>query len=180
MRVEAVHDRLNEGRATVVACSPQGFVGRLIDRKRVAPIHNHSRKAIGTRFLVDGDRGLRRQRRGDGNPIVVTEEDDRNMVERGEVGSTMKVRGRGRPVAKVGEAHRVVTLHPFTGSKPHGVRQMVADEDRRQHRVVCQEVRGNLVLLDAVQPLKEGGARDPAGECGPPGPEIPEDPIVGR
>src|SRR5712691_12674903 len=86
MRVEAVHDGLNEGRTAMVSRSPQGFLRGVIDRKRVSTIHKHPRKAIGARFLVDRDRGLHCQRRGDGDPIVVTEEDERNVVNRCEVG----------------------------------------------------------------------------------------------
>src|SRR5438093_5786761 len=86
MRVEAVHNGLNEGRTAMVSRSPQGFLRGVIDRKRVSTIHKHPRKAIGARFLVDRDCGLPRQRRGDGDPIVVTEEDERKVVNRGKIG----------------------------------------------------------------------------------------------
>ncbi len=130
--------------------------------------------------MVDGHSGLIRQRRGDGDTVVVAEEDDGQVVNRREVRGAVKVGGGGGPVAEVGYDHRVFSVHGLTGCKPYGVRQVVADQNIRQHRTLRQYVGSNLWSLDPVQHLEQGVDRYPAGDGCSPRAHVPEDPIVCR
>lgn len=160
MRAHPVGERLHEGGALAAAGPLQGPLGDGQAGEDVVAVDADAREAVALRALVERDAGLLLGRLGDGPLVVLAEEHDGGVVDRGEGerfgdvalagGAVSEVRDHGRVGAVLGDAHGV----------PGGVQGLRADDDRVQVEVVG--VRVPAAVVHAAEHAEQVGRVDPA------------------
>ncbi|CAM5349743.1 hypothetical protein SMICM304S_01620 [Streptomyces microflavus] len=117
MGAHAVRERLDQGRALAAAGALQGGAGHGQTGEYVVAVDPDAGEAVTLRALVERHAGLALGGLGDGPLVVLAEEHDRGVVDRGEGerlghvalagGAVTEVRDHGRVRAVLGDAHGV-------------------------------------------------------------------------
>ncbi|KPC69550.1 hypothetical protein ADL26_18115, partial [Thermoactinomyces vulgaris] len=108
--------------------------------------------------LVERHAGLLLGGLGDGPLVVLAEEDDRRVVDRGEGERLVHVALRGGAVTEVGDDGGVRAVLGDAHGVPGGVQRLGADDDRVELEVVA--VRVPAAVVDAAEHAEQVGRVD--------------------
>ena len=115
------------------------------DAEHVVAVHPHAREAEALGALVDRHTGLLLGRLGDGPLVVLAEEHDRGVVDRGEREGLGHVALAGGAVAEVRDHRAVGAVLGDAHGVAGGVQRLGADDDRVQLEVVAVGVPAAVV-----------------------------------
>ncbi len=161
MHAQPIRHRLDERRHAVLPRPLHRFLRRHIHRQRIIPVDLNPIKPVRQRLLRNrlGSR-LRMQRNRNRPLIILTEENDRQLVHPREVHGLMKVTFARRPVPEVTQ-HRVLLpayLHP--PRQTHRVRNL--RRDRHRDRQIVHPFRRRTTLLITTPKPQHRLQRPPA------------------
>ena len=152
---------LDEGRALAAAGGVERLLGHGIHREDVVAVDPDAGEAEAAGALVERDAGLLLVGLGDGPLVVLAEEDDRGVVDRGEDEGLVDVALRGGAVAEVGDDGGVAVVvagaDVAVALDAHGVARGVqglrADDDRVEVEVLLVGVPAAVV--DAAEQAEQ-------------------------
>ena len=145
---------LDEHRALALAGGAHRLAGHRVAGEHVVAVDLDPREAEAARSLVDRDPALPLRRCGDGELVVLAEEDQRGVEHRRPGERLAHVALAGGAVAEVddhGLVLRGVAL--YAHRVPGGVQRLVADDDRVEVELVLLRVPGAVV--DAAEHLDQ-------------------------
>ena len=119
------------------------------DGEHVVAVDAQAREAEAVGALVERDAGLALERLADRPLVVLAEEHDRRVVDRGEDERLVDVALARRAVAEVGDDRRVGAVALDAHRVADGVQALVADDDRVEREVVL--VRVPAAVADAAE-----------------------------
>ena len=145
MRAHAVGERLDQRGALAAAGALQRRTGDREAGEHVVAVDADAGEAEALGALVERDAGLPLGRLGDRPLVVLAEEDDRRVVDRGEGEGLGDVALAGGAVAEVGDDRRVRAVLGDAHRVAGGVQRLRADDDRVEVEVVAVRVPAAVV-----------------------------------
>src|SRR5215218_2614226 len=136
-----VGDRLDEGRTLSGTGAHEGFSGRFVHGEHVTAVHPYPGYPVADGLVRQRlGPGLSRERSGNRPVVVVAEQHDRGLHDRGEVGPFVKGALRGGAVAEEGERASVLAAQALAPREADGVRHMGRNRDSDRSKPVFTRI----------------------------------------
>src|SRR6266545_2465283 len=161
---EPHHHGLDQGRTLAPSSPLVGFPRGRVAAQRIGAVHGHAREAVSLRSYRHAlATDLLVERDADRVAVVLADEDDRQLVDAGEVHGLVDLALVAGALAVCGHGHHVVAAHPGAHGDADRVKHLRPDRRRERDEVVrgAAVMAGHLATAGAdVVALGEVGGDD--------------------